>query len=99
MESTLEHQNEMPSWVWGVGVVLGLLRLLAFFAFASPTDVAQWQLSYILLWFLDLPVSLIYFFVLPPPIGEAFVGPIWWALLPYLIWKLAQKYRRRRVAK
>jgi len=89
-----------PTAVWVLGAILGLFRLGAFLAVDLPRDHAQWQLNYLLLWLLDVPWSFIYFFVLPPPIGEMFLGPIWWGLLPYLVWKeLRRRAARRAVAR
>ncbi len=73
----MESLRRPAWWPWAVGAALGVCRLLAYFLLASPTYVAQWQLSCIPLWLLDLPWSLIYFWVLPFPIGEMILGPIW----------------------
>jgi hypothetical protein len=82
------QQAITPRWVWHLGLVLGAVRLGAYFVLATPRDVAQWQLAYIPLWLADLPCSLLYFFIVPAPTGEALVGPIWWTLLPYFVARL-----------
>jgi len=96
MEHTLVAQNKVPNQVWAFSVALSLLRLGAFFMFAVPTHMAQWQLNMIPLWILDFPISLVYFFIIPAPYAESILGPIWWALLPYLVWRIAQRIRRKR---
>jgi len=84
----------LPYGVLGLCVILGLARLGAALALKS-TD-AQWQLNYIPIWLVDLPWSAIYFFLLPFPIGEYVIGPIWWALLPLLVWRGLQWRAARR---
>ena len=75
-----------PSWVNKLSIGFGVSRLGIYLVFflTSSTD-AQWQLGYIPLWILDFPITLIYW-KLPLPIGEAFIGPAWWFLLPQLLW-------------
>lgn len=83
----MEHSRRSARWPWAAGAVLGSCRLLAYVLLAAPPLDAQWQLGFIPLWLVDLPWSLIYFWVLPFPIGELILGPIWWAALPYLLWR------------
>lgn len=74
----------------GVCLGLGTCRLIAYYLVTS-----QWNyslgltLSYFHLLVVDFPVSLVYTLLeLPGDIGLAYIGPIWWAFLPYFIWKL-----------
>jgi hypothetical protein len=57
--------------------------------FQQSTD-AQWQLVYWPLWLLDFPISFLYF-PLPIPFGEGIVGPIWWFLLPLIVWSILRR--------
>jgi hypothetical protein len=76
---TRDKINTLSIW-------FGVTRLFVYLIFFhSDTLTAQWQLGYIPLWIIDLPVTILYF-KLPIPIGEAVIGPIWWACLPQLAW-------------
>jgi hypothetical protein len=88
----------IPRSVWYWSVALCGTRLLAFWIInANLSHDAQWQLSYFPLWDADFPVSVAYFTgQLPIPIAEAVIGPIWWFLLPMLVWSL---FRGRRGAR
>jgi hypothetical protein len=72
-----------PAWVNKLSIGLCITRFAFYLAFYT-TD-AQWQLNLIPLWIADLPITVIYWW-LPVPIGEAFIGPVWWFFLPQLIW-------------
>jgi hypothetical protein len=83
----------IPRVVWYWSIALSGLRVAAFWIiYANQSHDAQWQLSYIPLWIADFPISLSYGF-LPIPDTEAIIGPIWWFLLPLLVWWL---FRGRR---
>jgi hypothetical protein len=79
-----------------LGVILALGRLLL--ALALKSADAQWQLNYIPIWLIDLPWSGIYFWLLPFPIGEFILGPIWWGSLPWLLWRWRHRRRRKAAA-
>ncbi len=81
--------------VWILSAVLAIARLSFFAAiYFSQSHDAQWQLSYLPLWFIDLPISILYF-KLPIPWAEAIIGPVWWFLLPVIIWRV---FRTRKIA-
>jgi hypothetical protein len=89
MSSSILGQPKPPIWIWALSVGLGLARLQAFFWFVPPTRDAQWQLALIPLWVIDLPFSFVYYFVIPGPFAEQYLGPIWWALIPVFLWKIS----------
>jgi hypothetical protein len=76
-------------WIWRA--VLGTARLAMFVAihFRQSHD-AQWQLSYLPLWIIDFPISILYF-KCPIPLAEGIVGPSWWFLIPILFWRLFRR--------
>jgi hypothetical protein len=82
----------------GLGAILGFCRLMAFYALDLPADHAQWQMNYIPLWAVDFPISGVYFFLVPAPIAEKYVGPIWWIVLPSLVWWIWLRRREARIA-
>ena len=86
----------MPRKIWLWGATLASIRLLAFIAlYATQSTDAQWQLSYLPLWIADLPISAVYF-LCPIPFAEAFIGPIWWFLVPIIIWRFARRWRTQK---
>lgn len=74
-----------PSWINKLGIGLGITRLVCYFLFQPHSRDALWQVELFPLWIADLPITLLYWW-LPIPIGEAFIGPVWWYFLPQLIW-------------
>jgi hypothetical protein len=73
---------------------LCVLRLAAFYAiYATRSTDAQWQLAYLPLWLIDFPVSVSYF-SLPIPRAEAVIGPIWWFVLPLLVWLIRRRWAK-----
>jgi hypothetical protein len=89
---------KIPSRVLFVSVVLGALRLLAFWFINSSVrhDAAQWQLAYVPLFLADLPVSAGYIFLrIPYPYAEAIIGPFWWFMLPITVWKVRSLMRKK----
>lgn len=81
----------------GVCLGFGTCRLLAYNLVISGWGFRYMDLdrlwltpTYVHLWVIDFPVSLVYMYLfdLPAHIGEAYIGPIWWTFLPYFIWKL-----------
>jgi hypothetical protein len=73
--------------------LLGGVRLLAFFLlYLQQSTDAQWQIAYWPLWLMDFPISLFYFVLrLPIPLAEGIVGPIWWFILPIIVWSFRRK--------
>jgi hypothetical protein len=73
--------------------VLAALRfsLYAIIYFNQSHD-AQWQLSYLPLWIVDLPISVLYF-KFPIPLAEGIVGPSWWFFLPLIAWRVFRRQR------
>jgi hypothetical protein len=61
---------------------------------AHQSHDAQWQLSYILFWIADFPISLMYHF-LPAPWPEVILGPIWWFVLPIVFWGIYKALKAR----
>jgi hypothetical protein len=82
----IKFKRKKPKWINNLSIGLGATRLVIYLAFFTHTSTgAQWQLDYVFLWLIDLPITAVYF-LLPIPIGEAIVGPAWWYCLPKLIW-------------
>ena len=68
-----------------IGFSAGRAILFLLIYLTTQSFDAQWQLAYIPILIIDLPVSLLYW-RLPFPIGEAFIGPVWWFILSRLVW-------------
>lgn len=84
----------VPRTVWNWSIALFGLRIAMFLIiYANQSHDAQWQLSYFPLWIADFPLSLSYG-AFPIPEAEAIIGPLWWFLLPLLIWWLFRGRRR-----
>jgi hypothetical protein len=75
---------------------LAAARWLAFYAiYVNQSHDAQWQLSYLPLDAVDLPISIGYFVCrLPIPLAEAIIGPIWWFFVPIIIRRLFRPRKR-----
>jgi hypothetical protein len=73
--------------------LLGGIRFLAFLLlYRQQSTDAQWQFLYLPLWLVDFPVSVSYFVLrLPIPLAEGIVGPVWWFILPIIVWSLRKK--------
>jgi hypothetical protein len=67
------------------------LSIFAAIYFTQSHD-AQWQLSYLPLWVVDLPISFLYHWI-EFPSAEGLLGPIWWFFLPIIVWRLFRKQR------
>jgi len=86
VKSKISYKRMRPSWVNKLSIGLGVMRLACYLFFFHPlTTDAQWQLDLIPLNIADFPITMLYWW-LPAPIGEAFIGPVWWYFLPKLIW-------------
>ncbi|CAB1369746.1 hypothetical protein [Denitratisoma oestradiolicum] len=93
----MEREEIVPGWVETVGRLLCAIRvsLFLFIEFSSPAmGGAQWQLGYMYIWIVDLPVTVLYWW-LPTPIGEAIIGPMWWYLIPRLLWWVCHKVKEK----
>jgi hypothetical protein len=88
------NDKEMkPLWINKLSIGLGAARLLAVMLVSYPNSTeAQWQLSYTPLWIADFPITFLYWW-LPIPVGEAFIGPVWWYFLPQFIWRAIYRVR------
>jgi hypothetical protein len=84
----------MPSRkIWILSAALATVRLSIFAAiYLTDSHDAQWQLSYLPLWVVDLPISFSYHWI-AFPLAEGIIGPAWWFFLPILLWWI---FRRRR---
>jgi len=82
-----------------LSIGFGAGRLIVFLLiYLNQSFDAQWQLAYIPILIADLPITLLYW-KLPFPIGEAFIGPLWWFILPRIIWGIFNKIRSIRTKK
>lgn len=90
--------GNIPRRLWVAGATLCALRLLAWWIVrATAGHDAQWQLAYAPLWVADLPVSVVYLYLgVPIPIAEAVIGPVWWFLLPVMVWRGVRWWSRGR---
>jgi hypothetical protein len=72
--------------IWSIAFATARFAIFAAIYFNQSHD-AQWQLSYLPLWIVDLPISFLYHWV-PYPLAEGLIGPIWWFLIPIIFWRL-----------
>lgn len=84
-QSVKKYKRGKLSWINSLSIGLGTARLIFYFAINPTSRDALWQFSFVPLWIIDFPVSVLYC-VLPIPIGEAIIGPLWWYCLPKLGW-------------
>jgi len=83
-----------PALINSLSVWLGLGRFFCFLFIYGCATGAQWQLGYIPIYLVDMPVTLLYW-KLPWPIGEAIIGPLWWCCLPQIVWWIYYKLHKR----
>ena len=86
VKSKIQYKRKRPKWVNNLSIGLGIMRLACYLFFFQPlTTDAQWQLDLIPLNIADFPITMLYWW-LPAPIGEAFIGPVWWFFMPRFVW-------------
>jgi hypothetical protein len=85
-----------PFW-WGLGAHV-LLWLAVINFDSTPMDMACGEISCWVLFFAELPVSLLYVSgsATQVTVGSLFVGSIWWGVVGYLAAWSARKLMQRR---